>query len=277
MLKKRSIRRYSRQILAFVEKNLYLEMRIKANLFLRFFNPIIQLLILIFIFGFIFNINKDYKIGYWNANNYILFLLIAFSVQFSKSIITKYDQLFIKEKYWKTLSAIMIAPVNRFTLLFGTLISEMIMISVPLLILFIIALILYPISLFYIFLVLLIYILMVILFGSIGLFIGAFSISNEEYVPYLRIILRLLFLFSCINYPKEIFPKIFQDIVLINPLYYLFDLLRLTWYLGIDNEIALSHISITHIIVIFLLTFCSLISSLFIFERVYKKYGITGY
>ena len=118
---------------------------------------------------------------------------------------------------------------------------------------------------------------MVLIFGSIGLLFGAFSISNEEYVPYLRVILRLLFLFSCINYPKEIFPKIFQDIVLFNPLYYLFDLLRLVWYLGFDYENALTHISLTHVLVVLLLTFFSLISSVFIFERVYKKYGITGY
>ncbi len=277
MLKKSSIKRYSRQIIAFVEKNLYLEMKVKANIFLRFFNPIIQLLVLIFLFGIIFSINKNYSIGYWNTNNYILFLLIAFNVQFSKSIISKYNQLFTKEKYWKTLSAIMIAPVNRFTLLLGTLISEMIMISIPLLILFIIALILYPISLYYIFLVFLIYVLIVLLFGSIGLLIGAFSISNEEYVPYIQVILRLLFLSSCINYPKEIFPKIFQDLVLFNPLYYLFDLLRLAWYLGIDYENASSQISLAHILVVLLLSFFSLFTSLFIFERVYKKYGITGY
>jgi ABC-type polysaccharide/polyol phosphate export permease len=266
-----------RQSFAIVEKNIYLELRVKSNLIMRFINPIIQLFILIFIFGLIFSIREDYNIGYWNANNYVLFLLISFCIQFSRTITIKFNQMFYNEKYWKTLSALMVAPVNRFTLLFGTILSELVMMSIPLIILFIIALVLYPISIFYIFLIILVFLAIYLILASIGLLIGALGISNEEFIPYVSIILRFIFLFSCTNYPKEIFPEFIQIFIILNPFYYLFDLLRLIWYLGIDYEIAITLISPIHYIVILSFTVLTPIISVYLFNRIYKKYGITGY
>lgn len=170
-----------------VEKNIFLELRYKSYLITRFINPLIQLFVFIFVFGLIFNIKEGYSLGYWNSKNYLLFLFIAFAIHFSRSITNKYVNLLLNEKYWKTLSAIMIAPVNRFILLFGILISELLIISVPLIIVLIIAFILYPISLFYIILIIIIFLSIFLIFASIGLAISAFSISSEEYVPYLLI------------------------------------------------------------------------------------------
>jgi len=277
MLRIKSIKRYIRQILAFIERDIYLSLRIKSNFFSRFISPIVQLFIFIFIFGAIFNVKKGHAIGYWSESNYTLFLIVAFCIQFSKPLTLKYKQLFINEKYWKTLSAIMVAPVNRFTLLLGILISELIVISIPFLILLALALILYPIPLFNILLILIIFFSIFLIFSAFGLMLGAFAISNEEYVVYLDIFFKFLFMFSCINYPKEIFPDIIQSIIILNPLYYIFDILRLTWYLGINYEEATIFISPLHIIMLVSLTILTPIISLYLFNRVYKKYGITGY
>ena len=277
MIKKNSIRRSARQIIAYIEKDILLEFRVKASIVTRFLNPVIQLIALFFVFGLIFSVREGYSIGYWNGRNFILFLLIAFSVQFSESIILKFDQLFRREKYWKTLGAIMIAPVNRFTLLMGVLASEFVIISVPLCILFIVALILYPIAIIYIFLILLIFFSLYLTFGAMGLIIGVFGISYEALVPYIKLFLRLLFLFSCINYPLQIFPEFFQFFVLLNPIYYYVDLLRLVWYLGIDYETSISLITPIHLISVISLTILSPIISIYLFEKVFKKYGITGY
>ncbi len=277
MLRKNSIKRSARQIIAYVEKDISIEFRVKASIISRFLNPIIQLFVLLFIFGLIFSIKPGYSIGYWNGQNFILFLLIAFSIQFSSSITGKFLQLFRREKYWKTLSAIMVAPVHRFTLLMGVLVSEFVILSVPLCILFILALILYPISLIYILLILLVFFSIYLTFGAIGLIIGVFGISYEELVPYINISLRFVFLFSCINYPLQIFPEFFQIFVLVNPLYYFIDLLRLSWYLGIDYETSISLITPIHIISALSLTILLPIISIYLFEKVYKKYGITGY
>ena len=124
---------------------------------------------------------------------------------------------------------------------------------------------------------LLVFFSILLVFGAIGLLIGAFQISQEGSVSYLQIALRILFLFSCIKYPKELFPKVFQNLILLNPLYYLFDLLRLVWYLGIDYEQAVSIITPIHIVSTILLVILAPLISLYIFEKVYERYGITGY
>lgn len=275
MITKSSIKRYSRQVIAFVERDLSLELRIKSNFILNLINPFFQLLTLIFIFGFLFR--GGITVGYWNNNNFALFLLIAILLQFTLPISAKFLTMFITEKYWKTLSAIMIAPIHRFTLLGGVLISFIVIKSLPLIILFIIIYILYPISFLFIILFLIVYLLIYLTYASIGLFISVFAISNEKIVPYINFTLRFVSLFSCISYPLQIFPAEFQFFVLLNPFYYLFDLLRLTWYLGINYELSASNITYTHLILIILMPTISTIVALSFFERIFKKHGITGY
>jgi len=276
MVKKLRLKKYARQTLAIVEKNLYLELYVKSSLFMRYLNPIIQLFILIFIFGTIFS-KKGTSIGYWNSENYILFLLIAFCIQFSASITQKFNSLLTTEKYWKTLSATLVAPINRIILLLGILISELIIISFTLIFLFILALILYPISLGLFILFILMFGLIYLIFASIGLIISAFGISHERYVQYSNIILRFAIMFACVNYPKEIFPEIIQFFIVLNPLYYIFELLRLIWYSGINYDIAISYITPIHIILFILLTITFPIISIYLFNKIFKKYGITGY
>ena len=277
MFNKKSIKRYFRQIKAIAEKNIFLELRVKTELITRFLNPLVQLLVLIFIFGLIFNMNSSLNIGYWNANNYTLFLIIAFCIQFSKPVTQRYVYLFSMEKYWKTLSATLVAPVNKLTLLTGILLSEFILISIPIMFLFILALILYPINLLFFLLVLVVFFSIYLTLSSIGLIISAFGISNEKYVPIMYMCLLIIFIFSCANYPKEIFPEFIQFFIVLNPFYYLFDLLRLVWYLGIDFNVAIKLITYVHIIIVLLFTSLTPIISIKLFNSVFKKHGIAGY
>ena len=196
MIKKKTIKKYIRQIIALSEKNVALELRIKANFISRFLNPLIQLFLFFFIFGAIFNINPDFNFGYWNSTNYLSFLCLAFSVQFSRSIINQYKQLFITEKYWKTLSGLLIAPMNRNILLFGVLFSEFIINGIPMALLILLAWIFTPISFIFIILVIMIYISIFLIFGGIGLLVGVFAISHESYAHYSQIVLRLLLFIS---------------------------------------------------------------------------------
>jgi ABC-type polysaccharide/polyol phosphate export permease len=274
---KKFVHKNLRQIFAITEKNIFLQLRYKSTLVSRFLNPLLQLIVMIFIFGTIFSIRADYNIGYWNAQNYVLFLLLAFSLQFIRSIIKRFEVLFTQEKFWKTLSAVMVAPLNRYILLLGTLISELIFLSIPLLFVFFLTFIFFPISFFNVILVFIVFFLIVITLGSIGLLLGIFSISYETMIPYTEVILRLIFIFSCINYSIGIFPEIIQNIILFNPFYYLFDMLRLTWYLGVNFEAAIALITPIHIIVLLSFSILLPIISVSIFKRIYKKFGITGY
>lgn len=277
MPKKGFIIRNIKHTIAIVEKEIFLKFRFKASIIHSLINPLIQLVIIFFIFGAVFNLGEGITFGYWNKMNYVLFLLIAFCVQFSRPITERYPQSFTTEKYWKTLSATMIAPIHRFSLLLGILISQIILNSIGVTILVAIAYFLYPISLSYFLLFILVYFCIVLCFGSIGLIIGAFAIGNENWVSYYTIVLRFIFLFSCINYPKEIFPEFFQIFITLNPLYYYFDLLRLLWYLGLEPELAILYITPYHITIFLSITIIAPIISVLLFNFIYKKYGIIGY
>ena len=277
MLHKGLLRRNARQIYAIVEKEINLQLRFKSQFLFILINPLIQLVVYFFLFGAIFNIQQGIAIGYWNSSNYLLFLLIAMSISYSQPIIQKYTQLFATEKYWKTLSAIMIAPVNRISLLVGILISQILLSSIGVIFLLTLAFILFPITIFELIFFIFTYLCILLIFGSIGLILGAFAISNENFQNYYFLVIRFLFLLSCINYPKELFPEIIQFFITLNPLYYLFDFLRLIWYSGLSPTTAFLYISPIHIITFILVTILSPIIAVLLFERIYKKHGITGY
>jgi len=276
-LRKISFKKITRQTLAIVEKELYLQFRYKSLIISQLLNPLIQILISIFLFGIVFNIQAGFSLGYWNASNYVLFILIAFSLNIFKPITEKYFQLFIIEKYWKTLSATLIAPINKFSILLGQLISWVVLNSVGFIVVFVIGLIFFPIPILYFLLFLLVFICIWISFASIGLLTGVYGISNENFGNYIYVFLRFLLLFTCINFPKEVFPQIIQFFILLNPFYYIVDLLRLIWYYGLNPTIAMTFITPIHIITFIISTILLPIASIAFFEYVYKRYGITGY
>ncbi|MHA1374801.1 MAG: ABC transporter permease [Promethearchaeota archaeon] len=277
MVSPTSLKRSLKQTMALVERNIYFEIRFKGLLITRFFGPIIQILMPLIIFGVIFNLREDYQFGYWNGENYILFMLIAFCIQFLRQIIDNFRQLFLREKYWKSLQALLIAPINRYVLLFGFLISEMILISIAFLAFFIIAAILFSINIFTLLLVILLFLCSAIIFGSIGLIVGVLIITKEGILGVFTLGLRIIFWLSCFSYPLQVFPEIVQFFILLNPLYYIIDIIRLTWLMGIDAPLALTFITPTHIIILVLFTVFLPIISVYLFNKFYDRFGISGY
>jgi len=277
MVSKKSLGINIKQIKALVERNLYLEMRFKLFIFTRYFTPFIQILMPLIIFNVIFTIREDYLFGYWTGLNFILFLFIAFCVQFLRKIVLNFSHLFNQEKYWKTLQALMVAPINRYVLLFGFLIAEMILISIPFIIFFIIAYILFPINIFYLSLVILSFLSISILFGCLGLILGILIITKEGIYSVINLGLTLLFWLSCLSYPLQIFPEIVQPIILLNPIYYFIDIIRIFWLMGIDYNLAITFLTPIHIIVVVGGTIILPIFSVYFFNTFYDKFGISGY
>ena len=277
MLTRKSVRRNITQTAAIIERNIYFEMRFKLNLFTSFLNPFVRILMPLIIFGAIFSISADFSFGYWIGENYLLFLLIAFCAQFLRRIVENFSQLFFREKFWKTLQALMVAPINRYVLLFGILISEMILLSIPFVVFLIIALIIFPISILNLLIVLLLFFCLAIFFGSLGLIIAVLVVTKEGIYRIFKIGLTFLYWLSCVSYPLHIFPEIIQNVILLNPLYYFIDLIRLIWLMGIDYNLAISFLSPLHIIVVSIFTILLPILSVVLFNIFYKKYGITGY
>ena len=277
MLTRKSVRRNITQTAALIERNIFFELRFKLVLFTSFLNPFIRILMPLIIFGAIFSISEGFSFGYWTGENYVLFLLIAFCVQFLRRIVENFRQLFFREKFWKTLQALMVAPINRYVLLFGILISEMILISIPFAVFLIIALIIFPISILNLLIVLVLFICLAIFFGSIGLIVAVLVVTKEGVYRIFKLGLTFLIWLSCISYPLQIFPEIIQNLILLNPLYYFIDLIRLIWLMGIDFNLAISFLSPLHIIVVSIFTILLPIFSVVLFNVFYKKFGITGY
>jgi len=266
-----------KQINAIVERELAINIRFKTQLISRFLNPLAQILILFLIFGTFFSATKDYKLGYWNANNYILFLYIAYTSQICLVFIGNYSTILIREKIWKTLQALMVAPIHRFNILLGILSSEWVLISVPFIFFIIIAYILFPITLLNLLLILLIFFCISIFFASLGLAIGVMAMSKEGMNKIANFFLKYLFWLSCITYPIAIFPEMIQVIIKFNPFFYFFDALRLIWLMDIDYDLAMQYFSVIHIVVIVVFTIIPPIGSIIFFNFFYKKFGISGY
>lgn len=267
------IRRQALQIFALVEKNLRLSLRFKFNVIISFLMPIISIAMPLIILGKFFTLNTEF--GPWNESNYMVFQFIAYQILLMKVLINEFPAQFLREKYWKTIPAIIIAPLNQYNLLFGIFFSHIILISIPFIIFFVLCWIVYPISFLTIISIIVLLFFIALIFSSIGLIIGAFAISNENIWRILGFGISMVFWLSCLTYPFEIFPNIIQQIINLNPLYYIFDILRTTW---IENNILLS-ISYHpfNFLILFLTVLIFPIISVYIFKMIYKKFGIVGY
>lgn len=261
------------QIAALTEKNIKLRLRYKFGLILSYIMNIISIFTPLIIMANIFQLRPI--VGDWTFNSFILYQFIAYNIMILSGITSSFPGQFRSEKYWKTLPALIIGPFNRFNLLFGIFLSQLIMIAIPFTIFFILGNILYTLSIATIVFVLTIFFLSALIFSGIGLILGIFAISNENIWNLLQFGLLFVFWFSCITYPFEIFPDFIQDIIVLNPLYYIFDLLRLTWIQNNGFFIVASYP--LHFIFLICTAVIIPIIGVFLFNLVYKKYGITGY
>jgi len=179
------------------------------------------------------------------------------------------------EKFFKTLPALIIAPFNRYYLLFGYFISEFVIILPPLIAVLIIAYILFPISFITLIFVILLFIGIAMVFAGIGFIIGVFAISNENIWAIFGVIVSLVIWASCVTYPYELFPSQVQFIIDLNPIYHMIYFLRLIW---IENNIIFTLIFHPLQALIFtgsLIIFPTI--GVITFDYIYKKLGITGY
>lgn len=260
-------------VYAITEKEITLQLRFKFSLFLQFILPIIAIIMPLIIMGKIFSYNETF--GTWNANNYIIYQFIAYHIALLRSLIHLFPYQFHQEKYWYTLQALIIAPFNRLYLLFGIFFSQIILILIPFSIVLGLSLFFYSISFSTFLFIIFLYFLVALIFSGIGIIIGIFAISKENYWHLLEFGLTIIFWFSCITYPFEIFPKIIQDLINLNPFYHIFDVLRLSW---IENNLLFT-ISAHSYKFLLLLSSAILLPlvGVYIFNIIYKKYGIVGY
>jgi len=261
------------QIIALTELKIKLRLRFKFSLVLNYINPLITIIIPLIIMGAFFKFNE--KFGPWTQVNYFIFMFMAYNIILLRGTVDQFLAQIYLEKYWKTLTALMIAPFNRINLLFGVFISQLIVISIPFTVFLILCYIVYPISVITVIIVLIIYFLIALIFSGIGILIGVFVITNENILVILRFLFNLMFWFSCIVYPFEVFPEVVQNLISLNPLYYIFDFLRVVW---IENDFiySINNHKMSFVLLILSAIFIPILSVI-IFNEIYKKFGISGY
>lgn len=264
------------QSYAFFAKSIKLKLRFKFKFWLNFVSPLWNFIMPLIIFGTIFRITNDAPIGIWNSHNFILFFLLGFCAGLTSQFSDEYHMEIIREKYWKTLQAFFMAPVNRMNILFGIIMEEFVILSVPVSVVFVVLLITFPTSFISFMLALLIFLSAAIFLASIGLIMGALSLFSEGAMQWAAFLMHFVMLFSCYNYPREIFPDFLTGLIIFNPLYYYWDLLRIIWLFGFDYVIA-NPTYFVHFVVIISLTIICPIISVILFNYFYKKFGIIGY
>ncbi|MFX0001776.1 MAG: ABC transporter permease [Candidatus Hermodarchaeota archaeon] len=273
MSKVKTVKDNISQILALTEKNIKLALRYKLGLILGYINQIIAIFMPLIIMQNIFDFRTT--LGFWSSSNFILYQFIAHNISHMSSITGRFPGQFRAEKFWKTLPALIVGPFNRFNLLFGIFFSHLVMILIPFSIFFIWGIIIEPISIATVLFILALYFLIALIFSGVGLIFGIFAISNENIWQVLSFLLMFVFWFSCISYPFELFPGFIQNIINLNPLYYIFDFLRITW---IHNDVLITINSYSfHFLTLIATSIILPFIGVFLFNLVYKKYGITGY
>jgi len=261
------------RIFTIAEKNVKVQMRFKFNLIYSIISPFLQIFLSLIILWKFFDMGA--RFGRWDETNYYVFLFIAYNIVLLLRITQDFPLEFRQEKFWKTLPALMIAPFNKVHLLFGIFLSHLIIIAIPFAIFFILTFIISPISLFTVIFIIILYLLIDLIFSGIGLFLAVFAMSEENYWRIFSICFQIIFYISCITYPFEVFPSFFQSFILLNPFYYIFDILRITW---IDNNVSFTIMNNPmHFVILIGMTIIIPIISIYVFKMVYHKFGIIGY
>ena len=257
--------------------NIKIKLRFKASLILGFISPLIATFLPLFLMGYIFsnNINQIGSIGVFNADNYISLILLGVCGSLLNGLFLIYQSSFVREKNWRTLPALIISPSNRLSLLLGILLSYLIINSIPFFVVFVINLIVSPIipSIGSLSLILLVFLLYSLTLSGLGLILGVFSISKQNWQTLFLVGYQIVILFNCVTYPKEIFPESIHFIIDLNPFYHFFETNRLLWVY--DNPFY-SEIGV-HFLIVVILAILSPIIGIILFNKIYNKFGIEGF
>ena len=261
------------QILALTENNIKLKLRYKIELVMKYISPILLVFMPIIILRQFFVYNASFYP--WTIDNFLVYLILAYDINLITQIISNFPQQFSREKFWQTLPGLLIAPINRINLLLGLLLSHLILISVPFIFFLVLCYIFFPISIITFIFIIIIFLCITLAISGIGLFFGVFAISNESIYHILNFGTSLIIWLSCVTYPIQVFPKTVQNVINLNPIYYILELLRLAWIE--DNVITTVVNHSLHIYILIFFTILLPLLSVLLFNKVFKKYGIKGY
>ncbi len=278
----------AKDVVTIAEKELKLSMRFKMGFFLdHLVSPIIRIIPFVMIYsGIFFMLGGSGTIGgEVSTANFILFLLIGMVVDVYFSVgVTSFQSKFINEKYWQTIEATFLAPINKLSLIFGVGVSEAFAI-LPMYIIFgIVSLSLMPIGIERILVAVLVLGLIFTISLSLGLIFGSISLFQENLSPIAGYFRMGITFFACFYYPITVLPvitefNILQSIARLNPIFQGVDIIRSVWFgNGLPpTEIVLGFIPINPLIYLVVVAAISPLIAVFVFDKMWKMLGIQGY
>ncbi|MBD3338489.1 MAG: hypothetical protein GF353_05250 [Candidatus Lokiarchaeota archaeon] len=270
------LKNYTFQLFTLVIKDIKLKTRYKMKYIFPIVVPFTSFLVPLLIFRTLFESMGEESFGIWTPDNYIIFILSGVFIVVLNRLLPIYGKDLLREKYWKTLQGIFLSPVNIYNILLSKILSELLLFILPLTFVFVLCFVLTNSSILTILFVLFIYVLASIFMASIGLAIGSFRMSVEGGYHFFFLVVNLFLVFSCYKYPQEFFPDYFQILIIINPFYYFWDIMRYCLIFGVEYVIF-NPAFIGHFIMIILFSIISPVLSVLFFRYIYKKYGLTGY
>ena len=266
--------------LAIAEKEIKLSTRFKLPFFTQsLVGPLIRILPFLLIYTGFFSISQDVTIGELvKPDTFIVFLILGMLADvFFETGWRTFGNKFMREKFWETISATFLAPINKLSLILGTGLAEFVSIFPSLIIFFIIGFIIVPIGFLKLGVILLALLLLFLISLSIGLIVGSASLFNENFIPIFNYVRIVIVFFSCFYYPIEVLEikqlgaigQIFPAIASINPVYQVINLIRNIWF-GTGLELQ-------PLIYILFFAIVTPIAAVYLFKRLFKVLSIQGY
>ncbi|MFH1225416.1 MAG: ABC transporter permease [Candidatus Diapherotrites archaeon] len=267
--------------LAIGEKETTLAMRFKFAFFAdSMISPLMRIMPFLLVYwGFFLLGQGTAAIGNEvTSQNFVVFLVLGMLADvFFFSGWSTFLQKFTAEKYWQTVDATLLAPINRLSLIFGVGLAEAISLFPSTLMFLALCFFLMPISFVNLALVLFALLLLFTVSLSIGLIVGCAGLFNENFVPlfgYMRIVVVF---FSCFYYPLEVLrvPQfgaiggILPTIAYFNPIYQGVNVIRSIWLHGIVPFEPLMYLLFFAVV--------APLAAVYLFRRLFRVMSVQGY
>jgi len=216
--------------------NIRIALRFKRSLIKTYIIPLIIVFLSSLILIPILNLIPQF--GPWNKRNFLLIPFINCNVVLLQIIIINIPVQFNTKEHHELISTLMNSSFNRFNLFYGIILSHLIIISIPFTIFLVLCYIYYPLSLITLISILGLFLAIYIIFIGFGLITGVLEIHNKKRGIIITVCINVFIFASLISGGCfELFPDFIQIFIILNPLYYVFDLLYLIW---LENDIFFS-------------------------------------
>ncbi len=276
------MRKFLSDSLAIAEKELKLALRFKITfLTSSFVQPLVKIVPFALVYYGFFAFGGGTEIGVVSGSNFFIFLVLGLIADmFFEMGYGAFTMRFLNEKYWDTIEAVLMAPINKMSLISGVGLAELVSFA-PAFILFIGTVLfihIIPVNiLVFVFCVLLLALLISL---SLGLIASCAVLFNENFMPFFSYFRMAIVFLSCFYYPIDVlvfkaagYNVDLRLLALLNPFYQANFLIKEAW---LNPLFSLSD-SIFPFAYLLFFALVMPLAAIFIFNKLWRILGIQGY